>query len=61
MYRDKYPNFYRSFLAGLISYLYSFFPRPKWFRFKVLSKGKNILLGYQIYPKTSKDDKRQQK
>ncbi len=58
-YRDKYPNFYRSFLVGLISYLYSFFPRPKWFRFKILSKAKNILLGYQIYPKTSKDDKRQ--
>jgi len=57
-YRNEYPNFYKAFLVGLISYLYSFFPRPKWFRFKVLSKLKNILLGYQIYPKIQKDDKR---
>jgi len=57
-YRNKYPNFYRAFLVGLISYLYSFFPRSKWFRFKVLSKLKNMLLGYRIYPKIQKDDKR---
>jgi len=60
-YRKKYPNFYKAFLVGLISYFYSFFPRPKWFRFKVLSKLKNMLLGYQIYPKIQKDDKRQNK
>ncbi|MFH1657307.1 MAG: glycosyltransferase [bacterium] len=57
-YRSQYPNFPRAFLVGLISYLYSFFPRPKWFRFKVLSKLKNILLGYRIYPKIQKDDKK---
>ena len=50
-YRSQYPNFYRAFLRGIISYLYSFFPRPKWLRFKILSKLKNILLGYKIYPK----------
>ncbi len=57
-YRDQYPNFQRAFLAGLVSYLYSFFPRPKWFRFKVLSKLKNMLLGYRIYPKIQKDDRK---
>ena len=53
-HRNEYPNFHRAFLFGLISYFYSFFPRPKWFRFKVLSRIKNILLGYQIYPKIQK-------
>lgn len=57
-YRSQYPNFYRAFLVGLISCLYSFFPRPKWFRFKVLSRLKNILLGYRIYPKIQKDAKK---
>jgi len=50
-YRNRYPNFYRAFFCGMVSYLYSFFPRPKWFRFKILSKLKNILLSYKIYPK----------
>lgn len=57
-YRDKYPNFYKAYLFGLISYFYSFFPRPKWFRFKVLSKLKNILLGFPIYPKIKKNDRK---
>ena len=56
-YRNQYPNFYKAFLVGLISYFYSFFPRPKWFRFKALSKIKNILIGYQVYPKSKKKNK----
>ena len=57
-YRNKYPNFYKAFLVGLVFYSYSFLPRPKWFRFKVLSKIKNTLLGYPIYKKIQKNDKR---